>query len=52
MPYYKQLGWEEGDFPIAESYYKGCISLPVYPTLADDEQNFVIDLIKKFFNNY
>jgi UDP-4-amino-4,6-dideoxy-N-acetyl-beta-L-altrosamine transaminase len=52
MPYYKQLGWNEGDFPNAESYYKGCISLPVYPTLSGDEQIFVIDLIKKFFNNY
>ncbi|HCF03072.1 UDP-4-amino-4,6-dideoxy-N-acetyl-beta-L-altrosamine transaminase [Flavobacterium sp.] len=50
MPYYKQFGWKEGDFPNAESYYKGCISLPMYPTLTLNEQNFVINLIMKFFN--
>jgi UDP-4-amino-4,6-dideoxy-N-acetyl-beta-L-altrosamine transaminase len=50
MPYYKQFGWKEGDFPNAETYYKGCISLPIYPTLTLTEQNFVINLIKEFFN--
>jgi dTDP-4-amino-4,6-dideoxygalactose transaminase len=50
MPYYRQLGWKEGDFPKAESYYKGCISLPMYPTLSFEEQNFVIQLINQFFN--
>ena len=50
MPYYKQFGWKEGDFSNAETYYKGCISLPMYPTLTLNEQNFVIDLILKFFN--
>jgi UDP-4-amino-4,6-dideoxy-N-acetyl-beta-L-altrosamine transaminase len=50
MPYYRELGWKEGDFPNAESYYKGCISLPMYPTLTLNEQNFVINLIMKFFN--
>lgn len=49
MPYYKQFGWKEGDFPNAESYYKGCISLPMYPTLTIDEQLFVINKIKEFF---
>lgn len=49
MPYYKELGWKEGDFPIAESYYKGCISLPMYPTLTHEEQNIVIQLVKGFF---
>jgi dTDP-4-amino-4,6-dideoxygalactose transaminase len=51
MPYYRQLGWKEGDFPKAESYYKGCISLPMYPTLSFEEQNFVIELINQFFNS-
>lgn len=50
MPYYRELGWKEGDFPNAESYYQGCISLPMYPTLSLNEQNFVINLIMKFFN--
>jgi UDP-4-amino-4,6-dideoxy-N-acetyl-beta-L-altrosamine transaminase len=49
MPYYRQLGWKEGDFPHAEAYYKGCISLPMYPTLSDEDQNNVIELINKFY---
>jgi UDP-4-amino-4,6-dideoxy-N-acetyl-beta-L-altrosamine transaminase len=50
MPYYRQLGWKEGDFPNAESYYKGCISLPMYPTLTDKEQKIVINKIISFYN--
>ena len=50
MPYYRELGRKEGDFPNAETYYKGCISLPMYPTLTDGEQNKVIQLIIGFFN--
>ncbi|WP_426668541.1 UDP-4-amino-4,6-dideoxy-N-acetyl-beta-L-altrosamine transaminase [Mucilaginibacter sp. McL0603] len=49
MPYYRELGWQEGDRPRSEEYYKYCISLPVYPTLNDDEQNFVINCINDFY---
>lgn len=49
MPYYRQFGWKYGDFPIAENYYKQCISIPMYPTLSSDEQNFVIDKIKNLY---
>ncbi len=50
MPYYKQFGWKEGDLPHAESYYKQCISLPMFPTLTDNEQDFVIKKIDEFYN--
>jgi len=50
MPYYKDLGWKESDMIKAENYYRHCISLPMYPTLTDDEQNFVIEKIEKFYN--
>lgn len=49
MPYYKDLGWSEGDAPLAENYYKNCISLPIYPTLSDDEQQFVISTVNNFY---
>ena len=49
MPYYKQFGWIEGDLPTAEFYYKGCLSLPMYPTLNKLEQEFVIKSIVSFF---
>ncbi len=48
MPYYKELGWKNGDFPNAEAYYSKCLSLPMFPTLTDEEQDFVIESIKEF----
>ena len=49
MPYYRQFGWKEGDFPHAEQYYRQCLSLPVYPTLTNEEQRFVIQTILDFY---
>lgn len=49
MPYYRQLGWREGDLSNAENYYKGCISLPMFPALTFQDQNFVIELIFSFY---
>lgn len=51
MPYYRELGSKEGDNPNAEDYYKHCISLPMYPTLSDDEQSYVVDTISKFYES-
>lgn len=48
MPYYKQFGWKQGDFPLAENYYEHCISLPMYPTLSEDEQDFVINKVIEY----
>jgi len=48
LPYYKGLGHKKGECPNAEAYYEKCISLPMYPTLTDEEQNFVIDTVLSF----
>lgn len=48
MPYYQSLGYKKGDFPMAEEYYSQCLSLPMYPTLTDEEQAFVIDCVLDF----
>ena len=50
MPYYQQQGYKKGDFPNAEKYYSQCLSLPMYPTLTDEEQDFVIKSIFDFYN--
>jgi dTDP-4-amino-4,6-dideoxygalactose transaminase len=50
MPYYKQFGWKEGDFRHAENYYKHCISLPMFPSLTDEEQAYVIDQINTYYS--
>jgi UDP-4-amino-4,6-dideoxy-N-acetyl-beta-L-altrosamine transaminase len=49
MPYYRQFGWKEGSMPRAENYYKHCISLPMYPTLTEEQQQFVINTILEFY---
>jgi UDP-4-amino-4,6-dideoxy-N-acetyl-beta-L-altrosamine transaminase len=50
MPYYRQFGWKEGDMPNAEKYYRNCISLPMFPTLTAEEQQYVINTINTFYN--
>ncbi len=49
MPYYQSLGYKKGDFPLAETYYSKCLSLPMYPTLKAEEQGFVINCINNFY---
>lgn len=51
MPYYREQGWKEGDRPKSEQYYKYCISLPMYPTLNEKEQDFVIQMIKHYYED-
>lgn len=49
LPYYQDLGWKQGDFPISEAYYEKCLSLPMYPSLTDKQQDFVINSIKNYY---
>ena len=37
QPYYRRLGFQEGDFPEAEAYAGNAISLPLYPGLQEEE---------------
>ena len=50
FPYYQSIGYKAGDFRAAEAYYSRCLSLPMYPTLTDDEQNAVINHVLNFVN--
>lgn len=45
QPFYQELGFKKGDFPVAEDYYSRAISLPLHPQLSDDEQQYVIDTV-------
>lgn len=51
MPYYQNLGWKKGDMPAAEKYYEHCLSIPMYPSLTDEEQEYVIRTITAFLND-
>jgi len=46
QPYYRALGFREGDFPAAERYYAGAISLPMYAGLTDSDQDAVVDALR------
>lgn len=50
LPYYQEIGYGNADLTNAENYYKHCISLPMYPTLKDNEQDFVIEKVLNFVN--
>lgn len=45
---YKELGYKEGQFPIAEGYGKHEMSLPIYVGLTDEEINYIIAIINNF----
>ncbi len=49
LPYYATIGYNDADLKNAEDYYSKCISLPMYPTLTDEEQDFVIEKVLNFF---
>ena len=46
QPFYQKLGFKWGDFPNSEEYYQRAISLPIFPSLKDAEQNYVIETLK------
>jgi UDP-4-amino-4,6-dideoxy-N-acetyl-beta-L-altrosamine transaminase len=47
QPYYRRLGFAEGDFPEAEAYARNAISLPLYPGLQEQEQARVVQALAR-----
>jgi UDP-4-amino-4,6-dideoxy-N-acetyl-beta-L-altrosamine transaminase len=47
QPYYRDLGFAEGDFPEAERYYTEAISLPLFPLLSDEQQDYVVEQLRR-----
>lgn len=48
QPYYRELGFKEGLCPVSEDYYSRCLSIPIFPSLKDEDVNNIIELIKRF----
>jgi UDP-4-amino-4,6-dideoxy-N-acetyl-beta-L-altrosamine transaminase len=47
QPWYREhVGTREGDFPRAEAYYAGCLSLPLFPAMADRDVDRVVDALR------
>ncbi len=48
LNYYRErFGYREGDFPVAEAIGNSTISLPLYPSLTDKEQDYVIWAVRE-----
>ncbi|MEQ8198223.1 MAG: DegT/DnrJ/EryC1/StrS family aminotransferase, partial [Clostridiaceae bacterium] len=45
---YRNLGYKEGDLPVAEYLSHRTFAIPVYPELNDDQVNYIIDAVKAF----
>jgi UDP-4-amino-4,6-dideoxy-N-acetyl-beta-L-altrosamine transaminase len=51
QPYYRDLGFAAGDFPQAEAYYAQAISLPLFPAMTDEQQDFVVDQLRRLLTD-
>jgi UDP-4-amino-4,6-dideoxy-N-acetyl-beta-L-altrosamine transaminase len=49
QPYYRSLGFSEGMFPEAERHGVEALSLPLYPELSSDMQEFVVATLREIF---
>ena len=50
QPYYRSLGYGGEYTPIMDKYYEECLSLPIYPKLTDEEQEYVIKTLFEILN--
>ena len=51
QPYYQKMGFKAGDYPQAEQYYDEAISLPMYHTLTEEQQDRVVAAVRKVVNS-
>ncbi|MEM9983496.1 MAG: UDP-4-amino-4,6-dideoxy-N-acetyl-beta-L-altrosamine transaminase [Bacteroidota bacterium] len=47
QPYYQTLGFQKGDYPEVEAYYGRCLSIPLFPSLSLEQQDYVIRELKE-----
>ena len=50
QPYYKSLGYGKEYTPIMDKYYDECLSLPMFPKLSNEEQQYVIKTLFEILN--
>ena len=49
QPAYAYLGYHPGQFPVAERLCGAVLSLPIHPLLTEQQQEYIVELIKQFF---
>jgi dTDP-4-amino-4,6-dideoxygalactose transaminase len=47
QPWYRRMGFKAGDFPFGEAYYAAALSLPLYPGLSEDQQDYVVQMLRQ-----
>jgi len=47
QPHYQEMGFKVGQYPVAEQYYSNAISVPLHPTLTEEELLRVVDVLKQ-----
>lgn len=52
LPYYKEMGHKNGDYPIAEELYERIISLPLFPAMEEKDVQDVIDAVKETIREF
>ncbi|MEM8701042.1 MAG: DegT/DnrJ/EryC1/StrS family aminotransferase, partial [Pseudomonadota bacterium] len=45
--YYRDLGFNPGDFPKSEQYYRCAVSIPLYPDLTHAQQDYIAEVIAR-----
>jgi len=51
QPYYERMGFQAGYCPVAEDYYKAAMSIPVFPTLSERQQDQVVETLSDVLRN-
>jgi dTDP-4-amino-4,6-dideoxygalactose transaminase len=51
QPCFERLGYEQGDLPVAEQASREVLALPIFPELAESEQEEVVHAIEEFYAN-
>ncbi len=49
QPYYRAMGFRDDDFPVALSYYRQAISIPMYASLTIEQQSRVVEVMHEIF---
>ena len=50
QPYFEVMNFKKGYCPEAEEYFKETISIPMFASLKDEEQDQVINVLREIFN--
>ena len=50
-PYYQNMGFKRGYCPEAEAYFSEAMSIPIFPTLSKEQQDYILEILKNTTNN-